>query len=104
MFTTAQMGECLLDFGRDLPDREYRKILLRFETCAEYLREHIEEIGGNINYPITCAYTMAVAHAVTGEERYLAKAKELAHSVKHYMTEDGLLYGEGHNRQEISPK
>ncbi len=104
VFTTAQMGECLLDFGRDLPDGEYRKILLRFETCAEYLREHIEEIGGNINYPITCAYTMAVAHAVTGEERYFAKAKELAHSVKHYMTEDGLLYGEGHNRQEISPR
>ena len=104
VFSAAQMGECLLEFGQDLTDDEYRKILLRFEKCAEYLREHIEEIGGNINYPVTCAYTMAVAHAVTGEEKYSIKARELAHSRTRYFTEDGLLYGEGHDRQEVSPK
>lgn len=104
VFSAAQMGECLLDFGQYLTDEEYRKIRIRFEKCAEYLREHIEEIAGNINYPITCAYTMAVAHAVTGGEKYSIKAKELAHRMKRYFTEDGLLYGEGHDRQEVSPK
>jgi len=104
VFSAAQMGECLLDFRECLSEKEYRDILARFEKCAEYLREHIEEIGGNINYPITCAYTMAVAHAVTKEEKYAAKARELAHNTKDYFTEDGLLYGEGHDRRFVSPK
>lgn len=104
VFSAAQLGECLLDFGDYLTAEERRSILGRFEKCAEYLREHIEEIGGNINYPVTCAYTMAVARAVTGREEYAAKAKTLAHKMMRYFTEDGLLYGEGHNRQEVSPK
>lgn len=104
VFSAAQLGECLLDFRDFFTEEEYRKIFVRFEKCADYLREHIEEIGGNINYPVTCSYTMAVAHAVTGEEKYAVKAKALAHSMKHYFTEDGLLYGEGHDRQEVSPK
>lgn len=104
VFSAAQMGECLLDFRECLSEKEYLNIDTRFEKCAEYLREHIEEIGGNINYPITCAYTMAVAHAVTKEEKYAVKARELAHAAKDYFTEDGLLYGEGHNRQFVSPK
>ena len=104
VFSAAQMGECLLDFGDCLTEKEYRDISARFVKCAEYLREHIEEIGGNINYPITCAYTMAVAHAVTKEQKYAKKARDLAHSTKNYLTEDGLLYGEGHDRQYVSPK
>ena len=104
VFSAAQMGECLLDFRECLSEEEYRSISARFEKCAEYLRVHIEEIGGNVNYPVTCAYTMAVAHKVTKEEKYAAKARELAHNTKNYITEDGLLYGEGHDRQFVSPK
>lgn len=104
VFSAAQMGECMLDFRECLSEEEYGSIYARFEKCAEYLREHIEEIGGNINYPVTCAYTMAVAHAVTKQEKYAVKARELAHNVKNYFTEDGLLYGEGHDRQFVSPK
>lgn len=104
VFSAAQMGECLLDFRECLTEEEFQRISARFIKCAGYLMEHIEEIGGNINYPVTCAYTMAVAHAVTKEEKYAVKARELAHNTKGYFTEDGLLYGEGHERRYVSPK
>lgn len=103
VFSAAQLGECLLDFGELFPE-EYQDIRKRFEVCAEYLRTHIEEIGGNINYPVSCTYTMAVAEKVTGEKKYAEKAAELAGKVPHYITEDGLLYGEGHNWEEVSPR
>lgn len=104
VFSAAQLGECLLDFPECLDPAEYAAIRERFLACAEYLRIHITQIGGNINYPLTCAWTMAVAHKITGEEKYGQRARELARSVRQYMTEDGLIFGEGKNRQEISPK
>lgn len=104
VFAAACMGECLLDFGSLLTKEEYGAVLNRFVKCAGYLKENIERIGGNINYPVTCAYTMAVAHALTKEEEYGRKAHELAQRASRFFTEDGLLYGEGHNRQEVSPK
>ena len=104
VFSAAQMGECLLDFGECLTEKEYNSILAIFRKCAEYLKDNIEKIGGNINYPITCAYTMAVAYKVMGDNQYAQKAKQLAHEAKNYITQEGLLYGEGHDREEISPK
>ena len=103
VFSAAQFGECLLDFGALLETELRRRIRERFEQCAAYLRNNIDRIGGNINYPLTCSYTMAVAHAVTGEKQYARKAEELAHRVRDYVTEDGLIFGEGHNWQELSP-
>lgn len=104
VFAAACLGESLLDFGSLLTEEEYAAVLKRFLKCADYLRENIERIGGNVNYPVTCAYTMAIAHAVTKQERYAAKAHELAQRAAEYFTADGLLYGEGHNRQEVSQK
>ncbi len=104
VFAAACLGECLLDFRDAFSDQEYRAVQQRFLKCAEYLRENIEQIGGNVNYPVTCAYTMAIAHALTGEEAYRIKAWKLGHQAMDYFTEDGLLYGEGHNQQEISTK
>lgn len=104
VFSAACLGECLLDFGDLLSQTQQTAFRERFVKCAIYLREHIVQIGGNINYPVTCAYTMAVAHALTGEEAYRLKARELGHRAMEYFTEDGLLFGEGHNRLEISPK
>lgn len=104
VFSASQMGESLLEFGELLTSEEYGRIRNRFVVCAEYLWENIEAIGGNINYPVTCACTMAIARAVTGEEKYSKKARQLAEKALQHITEDGLLYGEGHDREEISAK
>ena len=71
---------------------------------AEYLCQNIEKIGGNVNYPITCAYTMALAARLLGGERFAAKAKQLADFAVTHITADGLLYGEGHPMTAVTPR
>lgn len=60
--------------------------------------------AGNINYPITCAYTMALAARLLGGAHFAAKAKQLADFAVAHITPDGLLYGEGHCMTTVTPK
>jgi hypothetical protein len=104
VFAVTQLGEALLHYGNLLGNHTRERFMSRFCMSADYLFHNIEEIGGNINYPVTCAHTMAVAAKITGEIRYSRKARELATLAMQYIGEDGLLYGEGRNRDEVSPK
>ncbi len=104
VFSAAGLGECLLDFGDCLEEKDREKIRARFESCARWLQEHVDEIGGNVNYPVSCTFTMAIAHKLTGEESYRQTARYLVDKITPYFTEDGILYGEGHDWKAVSPK
>ena len=104
VFSEIQIGEALLEFAPLLTKEEYRAWKERFQEMAEYLYLHIEEIGGNINYPITCAYAMAVAAKLLGDKKYSKKGRKLAEFGTAHLTEDGLLYGEGKKWEAVSPK
>lgn len=104
VFAQIQLGEALHYHG-DLLDEETREIWkTRFGIASDYLYHNIERIGGNVNYPVTCAHAMAVAGKLLKEERYHQKARELATEAMKYLTEEGLLYGEGLPREYVSPK
>lgn len=68
------MGETLLWYGDKLPAADRDAWTARFAEVAEYLCQNIEKLGGNINYPITCAYTMALAALPFGRGTFAAKA------------------------------
>lgn len=104
VFFCIQLGEALLKHGHLLDEGTRAEWTARLEATACYLKEHIEEIGGNINYPIACAHAMAVASHVLKDQVYSKKARILAHKALTYFTEEGLLYGEGKSREEVSPK
>lgn len=104
VFSEIQLGEALLAFGDLLDKEEYTVWKDRFQEMADYLYLHIEEIGGNINYPITCAYAMAVAAKLLKDKKYSQKGRTLAVFGADHITEDGLLYGEGKKREAVSPK
>ncbi|MEY8357176.1 hypothetical protein AALB39_28065 [Lachnospiraceae bacterium 54-53] len=104
VFFCIQLGEALLRHGHLLDGETREKWLERLEATACYLKDHMEEIGGNINYPVACAHAMAVASLVLGEETYSQKAGSLARNALPHFTDDGLLYGEGKSRHEVSPK
>lgn len=104
VFFAIQLGEALHHHGHLLDEETRREWQERFLTAAEYLLHHIDEIGGNINYPVTCAHAMAVAAQLTGDERYRKKAKALADQAMAAFTDDGLLYGEGKCWEEVTPK
>lgn len=105
VFMANALGETLLHYGSALPAADRAAWGARFETSARYLLHNIEAVGGNINYPVTCAYTMALAARLLPEGGpYAQKAKELAAAACAHFTEDGLLYGEGHPREAVTPQ
>lgn len=104
VFATIQLGEALYYHG-DLLDRKAKALWLkRFQISADYLYDNIEKIGGNINYPVTCAAAMAIASRLLSNEIYASKARKLAREALQYFTEDGLLYGEGKPHDGITKK
>lgn len=90
--------------GTSCPAADRDAWTARFAEMAEYLCQNIEKLGGNINYPITCAYTMALAARLLGGAHFAAKAKQLADFAVAHITPDGLLYGEGHCMTTVTPK
>jgi len=104
VFSTIQLGEALYYHGH-LLDEETRQIWMkRFQTGIEFLYNFIDNAKTNINYPITCAASMAIASRLLNENRYLEKAKELAHKALTFISDDGLIFGEGKPNDFITPK
>ncbi len=104
VFYVTQLGETLLHYADLLDEETKKRWRARFFHSAAYLRDYIWQIGGNINYPITCSYAMAVAWELTGEEGYKKKAEELSDYAEAHLTEHGILYGEGKPTDMISKK
>lgn len=101
-FFQIQLGEALLYHGHLLDEATAERWMERFRLSSEYLYEH--EIGGNINYPISRSACMAVAYRVLQDEKYKVLAGEQARSSLHYLTEEGLIYGEGHPFEAVTEK
>lgn len=104
VFAVIQLGEALHYHGH-LLDKDTKELWLnRFKKSLEYLYYHIEKIGGNINYPVTCSAAMAIGAVVLGRKDYEEKARKLARGAIQYFTKDFLLYGEGKPNDGITPK
>lgn len=107
VFFSTQLGEALLWFSDLLTESEKQEWTERFFQTARYVRKSIDKIGGTINYPAAGAYNMAIAGQLSEgleQERYFARAKELAQLVCSYILPDGLLCGEGHPCDAITAK
>lgn len=104
VFAAIQLGESLYYHG-DLLDEETKDLWYsRLTKSLDYLYENIERIGGNINYPVTCAAAMAIGARLLDRKDYEQKARQLAHNSLKFFTEDGLLFGEGKPNDGISKK
>lgn len=104
VFAAIQLGEALSRHGRVLDGETKERWMRRFRTAVEYLYGNIENIGGNVNYPVTCSCAMAYAHRLLKDEKYAAKARGLARGALSRITEDGLLFGEGHPYDAVTEK
>lgn len=104
VFAAIQLGESLYYHG-DLLDKETKELWFnRLTKSLDYLYKNIEQIGGNINYPVTCAAAMAIGSILLERKDYEEKARLLAHNSLKFFTEDGLLFGEGKPNDGISKK
>lgn len=104
VFAALQLGDALYYHGQLLEAETERLWRKRFSAAVEFLYERIDLLGGNINYPVTCAASLAVAGRLLRDGRYARKARELAHRAMEFIGCDGLLFGEGKPTDGISPK
>lgn len=104
VFYVIQLCEALLHYGELLDEETGRLWRERCLCSAVYLRDNIEKIGGNINYPVTCSHAMAVAWELSGDESFRRKAEELSVFSEAHLTAEGILYGEGKPPDMVSKK
>jgi len=104
VFHTIALAEALHHHGAVLPIATRTQWVTRLAAAAKFLDTFISIETGNINYPITASYAFALCAVVLDEPHYTARARELAHAAVDCITPAGLLYGEGHPIQKLSPK
>jgi hypothetical protein len=93
VFASIQLGEALLYHSGILDAETTDKWRTRLRKAADFLYD--TDLRSNINYPITCAASLAVAYSVFKDEKYAAKARKLAHDALTWFTPEGLIFGEG---------
>ncbi len=96
VFGLIALSEAYHDFGYMLDTVTRAKWYNSIIEQADFIEYYLKPGKGNINYPASAPYALALAAEVTGKESYKARAKELAGMIVEYFTpNDHFLYGEG---------
>lgn len=104
VFHAIALAEALEHHGSVLDTPARRQWMDRLERAAKFLDGFISIETGNINYPITASACFALCGKVLKEEHYVERGRKLAHEALEYLTDNGLVYGEGHPLRELSAK
>ena len=110
VFSQISLGKTMLLCGDALPASFREKAMKSFRRQTEYIVRWLApdgrvELGtANINYAVAFCEAMAIAHRVLGDESYLEKARAMVALLEPYFTEDGLLQGEGHPQNGVTPR
>lgn len=96
--TTDQLLMLLLAYDAisgELTEHEKTSWNTAMVKAADYLYKVMKPEFASINYVATTTVTLAKAHRLTGTERYLTRARELARRTVSKMDEKGFINGEG---------
>jgi hypothetical protein len=104
VFHAITLAEALEHHGAVLDVATRRQWMDRLAQAATFLDGFITIETGNINYPITASACFALCGKVLGDARYMERGRKLAHEALEYLTENGLLFGEGHPLHGLSDK
>lgn len=104
VFHAISLAEALQHHGSLLDVATRKQWTERLARAAKFLDGFITIETGNINYPITASFCFALCGEVLGEERYLERARQLAHTSLDYFSTNGFLYGEGHPLKGVTAK
>ena len=96
VFTAIMLMESLRDYGRLLDDDTRRQWTDAAKGQLPFIMENFKIGYGNINYPASACYALALATELTGDPQYQNRAAELAREIlKHFTPNDALIFGEG---------
>lgn len=106
VFAITSFGEALLHHGECLDADTKAKWTKIFVRLSDYVYDYFvsDKFHPNVNYYATFCPAMAIATKITGDGKYLERARGMADYVKSCFTDDGLLFGECHPIELITPK
>lgn len=104
VFHAIALAEALHHHGSILDTATRQRWTERLARAAKFLDGFITIETGNINYPVTASFCFALCGQVLGEQRYLDRARKLAHTALEYFTPNGFLFGEGHPLKAVTAK
>ena len=105
VFTTIAICETL-KHHHTIIDPGFRDVLMsRVLKSADYIYKNFTIDYGNINYPISASYALALAGTLLDVSRFKEKGKMLAQQALGFISKkDKLLFGEGQPYYEMSKK
>lgn len=105
VFSVIALAHALMYHGRLLSAKEKKTWELRLALTAEWVYKTITpQFDVNINYHAACAEALALTGVYFNIEEYLSRSDEMAAFCMQYSSEEGLFFGEGKPRDEVSPK
>lgn len=104
VFHAISLAEALHHHGSLLDASVRRSWTERLARAAKFLDGFMSIETGNINYPVTGTFCLAMCGQVLEDPHYLERARQMAHTVLEYFTPNGLLFGEGHPLTLVSAK
>lgn len=105
VFTTIAICETLKHHHKIMPPVFKTELENRVRKSGEYIFNHFNIDYGNINYPISGAYALALAGTLLDIPKWREKGKALAQQGLGFISKkDKLLFGEGQPYYQTSPK
>jgi hypothetical protein len=104
VFHAIALAEALEHHGAVLDVATLQQWKDRLARAAKFLDGFITMATGNINYPITASACFVLCGRVLEDTHYVERGRGLAHQALEYLTENGLLFGEGHPQTGVSAK
>lgn len=100
VFYATALGDTLTYHSECLDGETKEKWLNIFLRLAEFVYSFFDKNRRtNVNYYATICPVMAYAYKFTGDEKYKQKAFDRYNWIKNQFTENGLLFGEGPDKQ-----
>ncbi|HTL06939.1 MAG TPA: hypothetical protein VL307_01735, partial [Chitinophagaceae bacterium] len=105
VFTCTALCETLQHHA-GIMEPSFRQVLLaRIKKAGQYIYDHFTIDYGNINYPISATYALALAGQLLEEPSFIEKGKALAQQALLFIApKDKLIFGEGQPYYERSAK
>lgn len=105
VFTTIALAEALKNHGSLLEPKFRSEIENRLLKSCDYILRNFSMTYGNINYPISASYALALVGTLLDKPEFLAKARYFAHeSLKFISVGNHFIFGEGGPMDKASDK
>jgi hypothetical protein len=104
VFGAIALAEALRHHGAILPAAARTRMRERLARAVLFLDGFLTPATGNVNYRMSAPLVFALAAEVLEEPRYRERARAFAELVRGNFLPSGLVFGEGHPNDRVSPR